>query len=330
MAPFSMDLRKRVVAFVEAGHSKKEASGHFHVSDGFVKKLFARLRTAGTLEPGHPPGAMPKLNESQQHKLTEMVRQQPDATLAELRDQIREVCGVELSVSGVAVSAAQTTRVECQKKSQRAAEQDREDVARARGWWRLNQSRLDPRRLVFLDETGLSTAMARRYGRALRGERLVAPIPPDTGKRSRWCRPLTSTASAQPCCSTDRWTGASFTGCCEWLLAQVLRPGEWSILDNLSRHKSKTARAAIQGAGADVLDLPSYSPDLKPIENVFSKVKALFRSAAAPMARTLRDRWQPPRTDHHLRLPQLLQSLRIPDLTIAGYTSLGNALRLAR
>ncbi len=103
MAPFSMDLRKRVVAFVEAGHSKKEASGHFHVSDGFVKKLFARLRTAGTLEPGHPPGAMPKLNESQQHKLTEMVRQQPDATLAELRDQIREVCGVELSVSGVAV-----------------------------------------------------------------------------------------------------------------------------------------------------------------------------------------------------------------------------------
>jgi transposase len=103
MEPFSMDLRKRVVAFIEAGHSKKEASRHFDVSYGFVKKLFARLRTLGTLEPGHAPGAMPKLNESQQQQLTEMVRQQPDATLAELRDQIREVCGVELSVSGVDV-----------------------------------------------------------------------------------------------------------------------------------------------------------------------------------------------------------------------------------
>jgi transposase len=103
MSPFSMDLRRRVVAFVEAGHSKTEASHHFDVSYGFVKKLFARMRSHGTLEPGHPPGAMPKLNESQQQQLTEMVGQQPDATLAELRDQIRDVCGVALSVSGVDV-----------------------------------------------------------------------------------------------------------------------------------------------------------------------------------------------------------------------------------
>ena len=154
-------------------------------------------------------------------------------------------------------------------------------MARARGWWRLNQSRLDPRRLVFLDETGLSTAMARRYGRALRGERLVAPIPAGHWQTVTLVQAIDINGIRTALLLDGPLDGASFTGCCEWLLAQVLRPGEIVILDNLSRHKSKTARAAIQGAGADVLDLPSYSPDLNPIENVFSKVKALFRSAAA-------------------------------------------------
>ncbi len=119
-------------------------------------------------------------------------------------------------------------------------------MARARGWWRLNQSRLDPRRLVFLDETGLSTAMARRYGRALRGERLVAPIPAGHWQTVTLVQAIDINGIRTALLLDGPLDGASFTGCCEWLLAQVLRPGEIVILDNLSRHKSKTARAAIQ------------------------------------------------------------------------------------
>jgi transposase len=145
----------------------------------------------------------------------------------------------------------------------------------------LNQSRLDPRRLVFLDETGLSTDMARRYGRALRGERLVAPVPAGHWQTVTLVQAIDIHGTRTAMLLDGPMDGASFTGFCEWLLAKALRPGEIVIMDNLSSHKSKTARAAITAAGADVLDLPSYSPDLNPIENVFSKLKALFRSAAA-------------------------------------------------
>lgn len=101
MKAFSRDLRERVVDFVRAGNSKAEAARHFRVSYGFVKKLFSRLKTHGTLEPGHPPGPEPKLTPRQQEQLVDWVRVQPDATLAELCDRIRRECGVEFSISGL-------------------------------------------------------------------------------------------------------------------------------------------------------------------------------------------------------------------------------------
>lgn len=164
---------------------------------------------------------------------------------------------------------------------QHAAEQDRKDVAQARGLWRLNQPRRDPRRLIFVDETGLRTDLTRRYGRAPRGERLVAKIPAGHWQTATLVHAVDINGTRAAMLLDGPMNGVAFTGFCEWLLAPALRPGDIVVLDNLSSHKTHTARSAIEAAGARILDRPPYSPDLNPIENIFSKLKALFRAAAA-------------------------------------------------
>ena len=168
-----------------------------------------------------------------------------------------------------------------QKKSLRAAEQDRPELIAARDAWRAEFAAVDPSRLVFLDETGTTTAMTRRYGRAPRGERVAEGVP-----HGHW-KVLTLTAAIRlggvgGCLALDGATdGMVFETYAERLLAPGLRPGDIVIMDNLPAHKHGPAAAAIRSAGAEVRFLPPYSPDLNPIEKMFSKVKEALRAAAA-------------------------------------------------
>jgi transposase len=163
----------------------------------------------------------------------------------------------------------------------RAAEQDRADIAKAREEWRALQPHLKPEHLVFIDETGAKTNMVRLYGRAPRGQRLVAPVPHGQWKTTTFVAALRQDEIAAPCVFDGPMNGTSFLAYVEQFLAPTLRNGNVVVMDNLASHKVAGVREAIERAGATVRYLPAYSPDFNPIEQVFSKLKSALRKAAA-------------------------------------------------
>ncbi len=176
-----------------------------------------------------------------------------------------------------------------EKKSGHAAEQDRPDVLSRREAWFDGQLDLDPERLVFIDETGANTKMARLHGRAPRGQRLRASIPHGHWKTTTFVGALRLTGMTAPMVLDGPMTGEWFLAYAQQVLAPTLRPGDVVILDNLPAHKGTAVREAIEATGARLLFLPPYSPDFNPIENAFAKLKAQLRKAAAC---TLDDLWR--------------------------------------
>lgn len=153
--------------------------------------------------------------------------------------------------------------------------------------WSELQSGLDPAKLVFLDETGTSTKMARLRGRAPRGERCRAPVPHGHWKTTTLVAGLRLGGITAPGVIDGAMDGEMFTVYAEHFLAPTLDEGDIVILDNLPAHKVAGARAAIEATGATMLFLPPYSPDFNPIEQAFAKIKALLRKAAARTVETL-------------------------------------------
>ena len=158
---------------------------------------------------------------------------------------------------------------------------------RRRAWFKA-QPDLDPRHLVFIDETGASTKMARLRGRARRGQRCRAPIPHGHWKTTTFTGALRLSGMTAPMVLDGPMNGAAFQAYLEQVLVPTLFPSDVVVMDNLPAHKGSAVRTAIEGAGARLLYLPPYSPDFNPIENAFSKLKAALRKAAA---RTIPQLW---------------------------------------
>ena len=154
--------------------------------------------------------------------------------------------------------------------------------------WREGQASLNPARLVFIDETWVKTNMTRCYGRAPRGQRLVASVPHGHWTTSTFLAALRHDAITAPCVIDGPINGETFTAYVEQFLVPTLNAGDIVIIDNLGSHKGAAVRTAIEAAGAYLLYLPPYSPDLNPIEQVFAKLKALLRKTAA---RTVGSLW---------------------------------------
>ena len=146
---------------------------------------------------------------------------------------------------------------------------------------------------MFVDATGASTKMTRLYGRCPRGERLVAPVPSGHWKTTTFLGALRQDGLVAPCAFDGPINGETFRAWVEQFLAPELKPGDIVILDNLPSHKVEGVRTAIENAGARLLSLPSYSPDLNPIEQGFAKFRALPRKAAAPSSRPSQARSKP-------------------------------------
>lgn len=173
---------------------------------------------------------------------------------------------------------APEARVVLQKKTIHAAEQDRPDVATRRAQWVLWRAGIDPRRLIFIDETWAKTNMTRLRGRSLRGERLVDKVP-----HGHWMTTTLIGALGMDGvrCSTvvDGPVNADvFAAFVEQVLCPTLKAGDMVVMDNLSSHKSARVRTLIESSGAQLIFLPPYSPDYSPIEPAFSKIKQLLRS----------------------------------------------------
>ena len=146
----------------------------------------------------------------------------------------------------------------------------RPDVDTARQRWRESQGGLNPTRLVFIDETGTTTNMARRRGREHRGARLVAAIPHGHWKITTFVAGLRQDGLSAPFVIDRPMNGAIFQAYVEQCLTPTLAPGDIVVMDNLPAHKVQGVRRAIRAAGAELLYLPPYSPDLNPIELLFA------------------------------------------------------------
>ena len=161
-------------------------------------------------------------------------------------------------------------------------------MLRRRRAWLEAQPGLDPEKLVFVDETGASTKMARRSGRALRGHRCQAPVPHGHWKTTTFVGALRLDGMTAPMVLDGAMHGAAFLAYVEKMLVPILKPGDIVVMDNLPAHRSVAAREAIQRAGAELRFLPPYSPDFNPIEMAFSKLKASLKRRAA---RTIPELW---------------------------------------
>jgi transposase len=167
------------------------------------------------------------------------------------------------------------------KKTGYAAEQDREDVALKRNTWKGNQANLDPARLVFLDESGVDTGMTRLYGRAASYNRVREVMPDTRFHRTTIVSSVRLDGTTIPMVFEGALNGETFRVNVTQMLAPSLKPGDIVIMDNLSSHKVSGISEAIEAAGASILYLPPYSPDLNPIELMWSKIKAVLRKLKA-------------------------------------------------
>ena len=152
-------------------------------------------------------------------------------------------------------------------------------MAAKRAAFRDGQAGLDPRRLKFIDETWASTNLARTRGRSPKGEPLVCPVPHGHWQTTTFVAALGLDGMTAPMVIDGAMTGDLFRAYVDQVLVPTLLPGDVVVLDNLSSHKRADAARAIAAAGARVLFLPPYSPDLNPIELAFAKLKRLVRSA---------------------------------------------------
>ena len=171
-----------------------------------------------------------------------------------------------------------------QKKSLIAKERDED----ARGLWRWLASRFDARRLVFVDESGFHTSMTRLRARAPRGKRAYGKVPKNRGKNTTLIAAITLQGGMGESMSVEGATDAlAFETYVEHVLAPSLSEGQVVVLDKLGAHRTDRVRDLIEGRSADVVLLPSYSPDMNPIEEAFSKIKHLVRKAGARMREEL-------------------------------------------
>jgi transposase len=280
----SADLRERVVAAVAGGASRRAAGERFAVSAASAVRWVQRWGQTGQAAAKRRRSKPPALEE-QAGLLLALIAAEPDLTLDEVGARLREQ---DISTSRSAIWRFFERHGISLKKN--SARQRARAVAEARQRWKEEQPALDPARLVFIDETGTSTNMARLRGRCRRGERLVGRVPHGHWKITTFVAGLRCDAITAPFVIDRPMNGAIFRAYLKHCLIPTLAPGDIVIMDNLPAHKVTGVRDAIEAAGARLAYLPPYSPDFNPIEQFFAKLKALLRKAAERSIEALWDR----------------------------------------
>jgi transposase len=170
--------------------------------------------------------------------------------------------------------------LDAEEKTLRAAEQEREDVAEQRVGWRAELARVEPSRLIFIDETGIDTRMTRRPARAARGRRAHGKVPCGQGRRLTVLGALGLEGVVASMSRAAATSTAVFLAFVEQALVPALRhrPEAIVVMDNLPAHKAELVKTALNKAGLGHRYLPPYSPDLNPIEQAWSKLNTRLRA----------------------------------------------------
>ena len=246
-------------------------------------------RMTGRLTPSRRQGAITLSSICVERILPARVAEKDDITMPELAAELMAATGTRADPARSRLAHSQRLPLQ---KTLLASEQDRPDVRQAREEWtatRQPRMRLEPHRLVFLDETGTTTKMTRLRGRCLKGQRLRSKAPFGHWKTQTFIAGLRCHGLTAPFVVDAPMNRRIFETYVETQLVPTLEKGDVVILDNLSAHKSPVAEQAIRAKGAWILFLPPYSPDLNPIEMAFAKLKVHLRRRAI---RTIDALWQ--------------------------------------
>ncbi len=284
MEAYPQEFRERVMDAVRSGEfTQEEVAEIFQVTDRSIRYWQRQEEETGSLAPKpHAGGAGPAIHGEAERRLKDFVLGHPDATL----DEIKAALGLSISPKTICTTL-QRMKLTRKKKVRRAAERDDPEVRAKREEWRRKTEDVDAARMVVVDQTGVSTQMHRAFGRGPEGERVVGTVPErhyESATLMGGMRLDGSVAALVYDGGTDVAAALSFV---KTQLARLLKAGDIVIWDNLSAHKSPEVIAAVQGCGAEVWLLPPYSPDLNPIELLWSKVKTALRGFAARTKKTL-------------------------------------------
>jgi transposase len=278
---FSMDIREKVMKVVAGGMSRRQAAARFDIGPATAVRWAKRVEASGSVAPLKMGGDRRSQRiEAYADFIRAQIEEQPDLTIMELREKIGERHSVGFGYGTVWRFLARH-RITRKKKTGHASEQERDDVAEAREQWFEGQLDLDPLKLVFIDETAVSTNMARCFGWTQRGERCRMSVPFGPWKTKTLVAALRWDRIDAPMTIDGALDGASFLAYVEQVLAPTLSASETVLLDNVPTHKVAGARQAIEAKGASVIYLPPYSPDFNPIEKPFSKIKSILQRIAA-------------------------------------------------
>jgi transposase len=277
MKALSMDLRERIIAAIDNKEGSHRAlAQRFKVDLSVITRLLQLRRQTGSIEPRpHGGGKEPTLDHDGLERLRALVQTKPAATLEEMRQ--------DLAINGsimIVWRGLQKLDITRKKKTQHATEQDRPDVQQKRRSFRRKVKPIEPKRLVFVDETGVTTAMTPTYARAPRGERAVDSAPA-SWESVTVIAALGLEGVRAPLVFPGATNEAAFQSYVEDILVPALHEGDVVVFDNLSAHVKPAVAEAIERAGASVLRLPPYSPDFNPIEEMFSKFKQILRRVGA-------------------------------------------------
>jgi len=284
MEPVPRFLRERILETVDRGASVAATARRFCLSETTIRN-WLELRENGLLEPKPPSGGPePSLNDEDRQRLLKAVDEHPDATLK----QLKEICRLDVSESTLCRELQMLDRSR-KRKVPRAAERNDERIQQQRAEWISVTEEIDPQRFVFLDQCGISTNMTKSYARAASGQRVFTDVP------HRHYESLTVLGAVRLDGSDEMPTmaypgGTTTERMLEYIhgpLGAVLRPGDIVVADNLAAHKSHRVASALAEHQATIWHLPSYSPDLNPIERLWGKIKDRLRAAKATTVASL-------------------------------------------
>jgi transposase len=277
MKPLSNDLRQRILDAVDRREgSRRQLAARFSVNVSTITRLLQLRRDTGAFQPRpHAGGTEPTLDQEGLERLRRLVEETPDATL----EQHRQGLGISGSIM-IVWRGLEKLGITRTKKTLHASEQGRPEVQEERRSFRQEVEPIEPKRLVFVDETGVTTAMTPAYGRAPKGGRVEASAP------ASWESVTVIAAMGlngirAPLAFPGGTDAVTFQTYVEQVLVPALREGDVVIFDNLAAHLRPEVTEAIERAGARVLPLPPYSPDFNPIEEMFSKFKECLRRLGA-------------------------------------------------
>lgn len=282
MKPYPIEFRQKIIEVYEKENiSIRNIAQRFCIAKSFVQKIISQYKKTGDIQPRPQGGSpKPKLNQEQLIDLIEIIEMNSDATLEELCDLLEEKLQVRVSRATMG-RITQKFNYTVKKKTLYAAEKKSDKVQQQRVEYWAKIREISAENLIFIDESGVNLAMVRLYARALKGQRARGEKPQKRGKNISLLAALSVEKVLTSVSIYGSVDGVTFEAFIRQKLIPHLQENACIVMDNAKIHQGEMVRELLEKAGAKLIYLSPYSPEFSPIENLWSKVKAILKKTAA-------------------------------------------------